>query len=356
MNPKQSYLNLEEQLKEWYASHTFHYKQFSDVKELVRLKQKQDITISCGIPTFNEEKTIGKIVKTLWENLVKKYPLIDELAVIDSNSTDNTREEALRYNADVYLADQYLRNYGIHKGKGENLWKSLYLLKGDIIVWIDADIKNIHPRFVYGLIGPLLKNKELGYVKAFYKRPLNIGKFHSKNDGGRVTECTVRPIFNLFFPELSYIVQPCSGEYAGRRELLEQLEFPVGYYVEASHLIQIVKNFGLDVLTQVNLEERVHRNKKTIELGKMSFGILHGIFNTLRERGYNIKELNSLYRLPVVDIDPPGFKKVEIDSTIRPPMETIKEYQEKHYSIIKKPIIEPKQEIISFELYAISKA
>ncbi|MCK4437177.1 glycosyltransferase, partial [bacterium] len=150
----------------WLKKNTFHHSQFMDIKKLVELKEKKGIKISLGLPTLNEEETIVSEVVVLRSELMENYPLIDELAVIDSGSTDRTCEFAKRYGADVYQAKDYLAEEGSYTGKGESLWKSLYILKGDIIIWIDADIKNLHPKFVYGLVGPLLTNDDIGYVKA----------------------------------------------------------------------------------------------------------------------------------------------------------------------------------------------
>jgi len=323
---------LEDVLKEWDKTHTFHHKQFEDIDKLVKLKEEQNLTISLGIPTRNEEKTIKKIVKTNRKYLMEKYPLLDEIAVIDSDSEDRTRKKAMKSGADVYRTSEYLTRFGNHPGKGENLWKSLYLLKGDIIVWIDADIKKIHPRFVYGLVGALLYHPDIQYVKAFYRRPLNLGHGHSANEGGRITECTARPLFNLLYPKLSYIRQPCSGEYAGKRELLEQLKFPTGYFVETSHLIEIEEKFGLDVIGQVDLEERVHRNQRTVDLGKMGYAIIKGVLKKNKDFGYLLPKLGSIYRLPQNNYENP-FKSIEIDDTIRPPMETVEEYKGKYHNL-----------------------
>ena len=156
----------------WLENNTFHHSAFWDLLQLIREKEKKDLTISLCIPTLNEENTIAKEIVIFRSELMERYPLIDEFAVIDSGSTDNTREVAANFGADVYLASDILPEVGDRKGKGENLWKAIYQLKGDIICYVDADIKNIHPRFVYGLVAPLIYNDRIKYVKAFYDRPL----------------------------------------------------------------------------------------------------------------------------------------------------------------------------------------
>ena len=220
----------------WLERNTFHHADFWDLIKLVEEKEKKGLKISLCIPTLNEEKTIGKEVLILRSELMERYPLIDEFAVIDSGSKDKTLEVAKNYGADVYLASDILPEVGDKRGKGENLWKAIHQLKGDIICYVDADISNIHPRFVYGLVAHLINRDEISYVKAFYDRPLNYSSGLRPSGGGRVTEILIRPLFSLFFPELSHIIQPLSGEYAARREVLEKIPFPIGYGVETSHL------------------------------------------------------------------------------------------------------------------------
>jgi len=184
----------------WLQTNTFHHSQFADLRALVAEKEKQHLTISLCIPTLNEEKTIGKEITVFKSELMSSYHLVDEIAVIDSGSTDKTCEVARTFGAEAYLAADILPQTGDRKGKGENLWKAIYQLKGDIIIYVDADIKNIHARFVYGLLAPLLLKPEVKYVKAFYDRPLTVSKGVRISDGGRVTEILVRPLFSLFFP------------------------------------------------------------------------------------------------------------------------------------------------------------
>ena len=151
------------------------------------------MSISLCIPTLNEERTIGKEIVVLKSELMDRHRLLDEIAVIDSGSDDATREVARAFGADVYPAAEILPKCGHHRGKGENLWKAIYQLSGDIIVYVDADIRNIHPRFVYGLVGPLLSMPEVSYVKAFYDRPLAESGRLRPSGGGRVTEILIRP-------------------------------------------------------------------------------------------------------------------------------------------------------------------
>ena len=317
-------------LQEWIDKNTYHHSQFWDLKKLVETKEKLGLTISLCLPTLNEEKTIGKEIIVFKSELMNRYPLIDEIAVIDSGSVDDTLNVAKSYGADTYLAEKILPDLEPKKGKGENLWKAIYQLKGDIIVYVDADISNIHPRFVYGLVAPLIYRKEVKYVKAFYDRPLAISGGVRTSGGGRVTEILVRPLFSLFFPELTTIIQPLSGEYAVRREVLEQIAFPIGYGVETSHLIDVHHKFGLEAFAQTDLDKRVHENKPTVALGKMSFGILQTFIKRAKALGILEKaEHETIMRQFQVTKDQYEQNLIEILEEERPPMIEIEEYRKK---------------------------
>ncbi len=314
--------------KQWLDRNTFHHGEFWDILKLVEEKEKKGLSISLCIPTLNEEKTIGKEVLILRSELMERYPLIDEFAVIDSGSSDKTLEVAASYGADVYLASDILPEVGDKRGKGENLWKAIHQLNGDVICYVDADISNIHPRFVYGLVAPLIHREEIHYVKAFYDRPLNYSSGLRSTGGGRVTEILIRPLFSLFYPELTNVIQPLSGEYAARREVLEIIPFPIGYGVETSHLLDLYEKFGLDAFAQTDLDRRVHRNQTTNALGKMSFGILQTFFNRLHAQGKidQMPDMETFYRRFEVEDGVYNQLVQEVVEEERPPMIEIEEY------------------------------
>lgn len=318
-------------IEKWLQSNTFHHGEFWDNLELVRKKEELGLKISLCIPTLNEEATIGKEIVIFKSELMDRYSLIDEFAVIDSGSTDRTREVAAAYGADVYLSSEILPSQGFKRGKGENLWKAIYQLEGDIIVYVDADIKNIHPRFVTGLVGPLLFHDEIKYVKAFYDRPLAFSQGIRPSGGGRVTEILVRPLFSLFFPELTALIQPLSGEYAVRREVLEAIPFPIGYGVETSHILDVYRKWGLDAFGQTDLDQRVHRNQSTLSLGKMSFGILQSFLSRIESFSMveKLPEMQNVFRQFQVEGNRYEQVTFEIVEEERPPMLEIPEYREK---------------------------
>lgn len=318
----------------WFAENTYQAEEFSDLKRLVETKEKQGLTVSLALPALNEEKTVGKVISTIKNALMEKIPLLDEIVLIDSNSTDNTRKIAEDLGVSVYIHQQLLPELGARIGKGEALWKSLLVTKGDIIAWIDTDIVNIHPRFVYGILGPLLMDSNLQFVKAYYRRPLKVGNMLQAGGGGRVTELTARPLLNLFYPELSGVIQPLSGEYAGRRKALERLTFYSGYGVETGLLIDIFEQYGLGAIAQVDLLERIHHSQELEALSKMSFAIIQTVMHKLEKRYERsiIEDVNKSMKLIRCQRGEYSLVVEEIAERERPPMITLPQYHKRHDS------------------------
>jgi nucleotide-binding universal stress UspA family protein len=314
----------------WFAENTFSSTEYDDLQRLLALKHQQGVRISLGLPTLNEEQTIGDIIGQVQEHLMEKTPLLDEVVLIDSGSQDRTREIAAARGVPVYVHQEILPQYGAFSGKGEALWKSLYVLTGDIVAWCDTDIKNFHPRFVYGVIGPLLRERRLVYCKGFYRRPIQFGEQIQASGGGRVTELTARPLLNLFYPELSGMLQPLSGEYAGRRFALEAVPFFTGYGVETGLLIDLLERHGLNALAQVDLLERIHRNQELIPLSKMAFAITQVVIQRLeqRQRASLLEPVNQTMKLITQREDGSFHLELrEIRDHERPPMLHIPEYR-----------------------------
>jgi glucosyl-3-phosphoglycerate synthase len=315
----------------WFAESNFQHQEFGDLKRLVALKQKQGVTISAVLPTLNEEATIGPIVRRARRELMEKVPLVDELLVIDSGSDDETCAIAEREGARVVRHADVLPAYGSYQGKGEALWKSLYETSGDLVAWSDTDIQDWHPRFLYGTLGPLLAEPRIGYVKAYYQRPIVEEGVLKEGGGGRVTELVARPLLNLFFPELSGFIQPLAGEYAGRRSHLEAIPFFTGYAVEIGHLIDLGERLGLEGLGQVDLEIRIHRNQELEGLSKMSFVILQAVMKRLeeRKRARLLAELGTAIKLPRSSPNRLSLEVIDLADQERPPMVRIPEYAER---------------------------
>lgn len=321
----------------WFAENTFDGDEFADVEQLLLHKTRQGATISLVLPALNEAATIGPLIDTLKGALVDRVPLLDEIVLIDSNSTDDTRTIAAARGIPVHIHQEILPHYGSFVGKGEALWKSLYVTRGDIVVWVDTDIHDVHPRFVYGLIGPLLREPRLQFTKGFYRRPIMHAGQLVAAGGGRVTELVARPLFNLFYPELSGFLQPLSGEYAGRRAVLERLPFFTGYGVETGLLIDLLHDIELEAMAQVDLQQRVHRNQELYDLSRMSFAIIQVIMDRLetRHRLHLVDPLNASLKL-IQYADGGGFHLDvhDIRDHERPPIATIPEYAERRAAVV----------------------
>ena len=317
-----------ERVERWFAESNYHHAEFGDLRRLVDLKDQQGLTVSLVLPTLNEEATIGDIVRRAREHLMERHALVDELLVIDSASTDRTREIAAAEGARVVRHQDVLRQYGSVSGKGEALWKSLYETTGDLVAWADTDVRDWDPRMVYGTLGPLLIEPRIQYVKGYYQRPIVEDGVLKEGGGGRVTELVARPMINLLYPELSGFIQPLAGEYAGRRTILEQIPFFTGYAVEIGHLIDIYERVGLGGFGQVDLERRVHRNQEIEGLSKMSFVILQAVLKRLESgrRAHLLAELGSRMKLPRSGPGELLLEVIELGDAERPPIVQIPEY------------------------------
>ncbi|MEV0002804.1 glucosyl-3-phosphoglycerate synthase [Micromonospora sp. NPDC050980] len=250
------------------------------------VRAKGAARVSVVLPARNEEATVGAIVSTVREHLMDRVPLVDELIVVDSRSTDRTAQVARAAGAEVVGQDAMTRGLPRLTGKGDALWAGLAAAGGDVVAFLDADLREFRPHFVTGLLGPLLTDPSVAFVKGFYHRPLVGASSVEPDGGGRVTELMARPLLNLFWPELAGFVQPLAGEYAGRREVLERVPFVTGYGVETAMLIDLLDSVGLDALAQVDLGERKHRHQDTAALGRMSAQIMLTAWSRLQRRGW----------------------------------------------------------------------
>ena len=272
---------MREDVRRWFDQRT---SRATDWQASRLVDVKADTRVSVVLPALNEEATVGPIVAAIRRRLVERHGLVDELIVMDSGSTDGTYDAAVEAGAKVVRREEVLSDVEPLPGKGEVLWRSLAATTGDVLVFVDSDLRDFTTSFVTGLLGPLLTTGH-AFSKGCYQRPLLTEHGVSPDGGGRVTELVARPLLNMHWPQLAGFVQPLSGEYAARRGLLEQLPFPIGYGVEIGILVDALRLVGLDGLAQVDLSRRKHRNQEIGKLGRMSSEILQVALERLRREG-----------------------------------------------------------------------
>ncbi|MEU7718206.1 glucosyl-3-phosphoglycerate synthase [Streptomyces tibetensis] len=287
--------------------------------QILAAKQRTGQTVSVVLPALNEEATVGDIAAVIRHDLMRQVPLVDELVVVDSGSTDRTSEVAAAAGARVVHRDVILPRLPAVPGKGEVLWRSLLATRGDIVCFVDADLRDFSSDFVSGIVGPLLTDPDVDLVKAMYDRPLA----GAAGQGGRVTELMARPLLNMHWPQLAGFVQPLGGEYAARRSLLEQLPFPVGYGVELGMLVDALHLVGLDALAQVDVGVRKHRHQDGQALGRMAAAIYRTAQLRLA-RGHLIRPSLTQFERGADGFEPRTYS---VDTEERPPMVEIAEYQ-----------------------------
>lgn len=279
---------------------------------LAELKKRRGHVVSVCLPARDEAATVGHIVEQIHSYLIAGCGLVDEVLVLDDHSSDTTARVAADAGARVLSVDDVLPELGPGEGKGEALYKSVAAAEGDLIAWCDSDIVDFAPHFVVGLVGPLLVRPDVDFVKGFYDRPVE-GSAHG---GGRVTELMARPAIAALFPHLASIVQPLSGEYAGRRDLLERLPFVQGYGVDLGLLIDIADLAGTEAIAQVDLGLRRHRNRPLEELGPQALAVLQ---TALGRSGRRVSHPATLAR--------PDLKPVEVGIGERQPLVEVSGYR-----------------------------
>ena len=261
------------------------------VSELVADKGARRVSVC--IAARNEAATIAPILLRIKRELMDAHPLVDELIVMDHDSTDQTAEVAVECGATVFDASGVLPELGPAVGKGDVLWRSVAASSGDFIVWLDADLGSFTPGYVSGLLEPLLVDDRLALVRSTYRRTL-----HGEGDeGGRVTELTARPMLKLLFPELAHIRQPLGGEYAIRRDVAMATAFEVDYGVEMGLLIDISRAYGVESIAQVDLGTRTHRNRPLSELHEQAIQVMRA----------------ALSRTPALEVAPGAFTRPSLN-------------------------------------------
>jgi glucosyl-3-phosphoglycerate synthase len=302
----------------WFDRHTSSWRDWT-LDRVVRHKGTN--TVSVVLPTLDDEQTVGEIVGGV-RILADQTGLVDEVIVIDAGSQDATAKVAAEAGATVYHHGDILPGQGPQPGRGDAQWKALMVARGDLIVYVDADLTEFRSYFVTGLLGPLLTEPDISLVKAFYDRPrLDV----SAAEPGRITELMARPLLNVYFPELAGVVQPLAGEYAGRRSLLETLPFAAGYGVETGLLLDTVLDAGLDAVAQVDLGQRAHGRHDTAAQGEMAASVLHTVLERVHPNDPRWETLTRFERVKdtITAVDRP------VGGPQRPPMNTIPEYAER---------------------------
>lgn len=310
----------------WFEHRTTSATGLSEVDPgaLLRAKRRGGHRISVVLPARDEEATVGHLVTDLREHWMRRFPLVDELLVVDSDSTDATADVARAAGADVVATTEILPAHGTRPGKGEALWKSLAATTGDLVVFLDADLLGDVAHYVPGLLGPLLADPQVDYVKGCYTRPLEADGRIQPAGGGRVTELTARPLLNALWPELAGFVQPLGGEYAGRRSALEQVPFVSGYGVEIGLLVDLLGLGGLSSLAQVDLGVRRHTSQSQEALGAMAGQVVSAVLARAASSGLEASGLLTQFRHDGVGFVPHS-RPVAVDQ--RPPMASLPEYR-----------------------------
>ena len=264
--------------RSWYRANTYRHDAFS----AERLAAERESTVSVCLPARNEARTIGPIVEQL--TALRERGVVDQVVVVD-HSSDGTAQIARALGAEVHAQDELMTELGPVLGKGDAMWRSLPILTGDVVCFLDADSEQFGAHFACGALGPVLCRADISFVKGFYRRPFRVGEATFPDGGGRVTELTARPLLNLFYPELAAVRQPLAGEIAARRELLERLPFATGYGVDIALLIDAHAEVGLEAIAQVDLDVRQNAHQPLRDLGPMAYAVLRAVAVRLEREG-----------------------------------------------------------------------
>ena len=272
---------------EWFRHRSYDFRQFSDLEELGGRKRDLGLTVSAILPCRDVADTVGSIIDEIYavNERAGGEPLVDQIVVVDADSPDGTAEIAVSRGAEVFSENELMSSYGGAHGKGDAMWRSLSVARGDLLMYMDADTKDFRPQLVYGVLGPILNVPGVRYVKAAYRRPFKSYETVEQDGGGRVTELSDKPLFNLFYPELSGFVQPLAGEFVADRDLFCSIPFFTGYAVETGIMIDVLKRVGLGAMAQVDLGTRQNRHQPLRDLSRMSYAVLRAVARRLREDG-----------------------------------------------------------------------
>jgi glucosyl-3-phosphoglycerate synthase len=299
--------------RSWHRSNTFAHAAFP----AERLAAEREVSVSVCLPARNEARTIGTILERLVP--LRDCGAVDQIVVVD-HSSDGTAEIARQFGVDVHDQEALMPELGPVLGKGDAMWRSLQVLTGEVICFLDADSECFGTHFACGLLGPLLCRRGISFVKGVYRRPFRVGELTIPDGGGRVTELTARPLLNLFYPELAAVQQPLAGEIAARRELLERIPFVTGYGVDIALLLDAYRAVGLDAIAQVDLDVRQNAHQPLRDLGPMAFAVLQAVAVRLEREG----RLNG--PLPATFLSPGATGPLTLGGAAieRPPLDTLR--------------------------------
>jgi glucosyl-3-phosphoglycerate synthase len=261
---------------DWFSRRSYEHDRFASLEALARKKLELGLSLSVVLPCREVADTIGAIADEI-HALNEEAPLVDEVMAVDAGSADGTAAVARRHGLDVYAEDELMSGFGPTAGKGDAMWRALSVARGDLVMYLDSDTTNFDRHYVYGLLGPILSESGIGFVKATYHRPFLGPDGAVLDDAGRVTELTAKPLLRIFYPALAGFGQPLSGELVARRDLLTSIPFLTGYAVEVGMLIDVLHAAGLDAMAQVGLGARQNRSQSLRELGSMSYAVARAV-------------------------------------------------------------------------------
>lgn len=274
---------------EWFRHRSYEYTNFS-IEELGRKKSERGLTVDAVLPGRNVADTIGGIIDEIrsvngLSSAASGVDLVDRVIVVDADSPDGTAKVARERGAEIFSENELMSGHGGAHGKGDAMWRALSVARGDLVMYMDTDTRGFEDQLVWGVLGPILHVPQIRYVKAAYRRPFKSGEESQEDGGGRVTELSAKPLFNLFYPELTGFVQPLAGEFVADRELFNSIPFMTGYAVETNIMIDMLNRVGLAAMAQVDLGTRQNRHQSLRDLSRMSYAVLRAVARRMREDG-----------------------------------------------------------------------
>ncbi|HUP28437.1 MAG TPA: universal stress protein [Chloroflexia bacterium] len=281
----------------WFVENTYHGDEFKEPEEFLKLKQASGLSLSVALLTFNDAERLYSIITGLKRVLSEMHPIADQIAVIDAGSSDGSADVARSLGVEVYEAEDILPGQGALYGRGESWWKSLAVLKGDVLVWLDPGARKFHPSSAMSLAGPLLRSSSLMLVKAFGqaggvqgKRGAEAadepehegiewgGSTMPRREGGttgrvKVQGLTLRDLLTLdaqaltalppntllqaLFPAVGGVIAPFGRDMAARRDAMLKMPALTGDNLEVGLLLSVASEFGARSVAQVELRHSV---------------------------------------------------------------------------------------------------